>query len=639
MNWNIPISIKLVTVTVTLILAVAVPIALRNSQIFETTFGRSQHDTNAELANSKASEVEGLTLSYLEKIRTSTDLLLQEFASEDERKRALDLVFYRDLDLVSLEIFQLDKGHITRFKELINDKFLQEHSLSKHYVTQVGLESPIAIAPLFAANDHILIRNATLKLNGKVSDQISSAGEEQKSGHGTSVGNSSNTTPLFIMGVPFPDSNGVVRHIALAHIRLDRLQKVFTTSGARSMYLADSDGRILAHSNDRLAIGAVNFSSNPIVQEAISRAGTSMRGQKRFMDPADSTWRVGAYAKTAFGPIVVAQVPEDIILEPARALRHDVFEVTGYVLSIALFFVIIFSLTLTHPIEKLHEATAMIAKGNFNVRAKIRSHDEVGQLAHAFNQMVEGLIERDKIKNIFNKFHGSSVTEDLLKQGELNLGGNRKVVTVLFSDIRDFTKFSEGHTPEEVVEMLNEYFQIMVSVITANSGIVDKFVGDAIMAVWGAPNSTGHDAFFALKASLEMRVALYELNERRASRGHTPIKIGIGLHSGPAISGTIGSLERMEYTVIGDTVNMASRIEASTKAFGADLLVSGDTMNGIEGQYIFEYAGAAEVKGKAEAIGMYKVRGYVDTQGQPIHISTPYSDFEPAHVDKVKIAG
>jgi adenylate cyclase len=238
---------------------------------------------------------------------------------------------------------------------------------------------------------------------------------------------------------------------------------------------------------------------------------------------------------------------------------------------------------------------------------------------------------------MFAKFHGSSVTDDLLK-GELQLGGSRKEVTVFFSDIRDFTKFSEGHTPEEVVDMLNEYFRVMVGIINRNGGVVDKFIGDAIMAIWGAPNTSEKDTENALRACLEMRTSLNELNKIRLERGHTAIKIGMGLHRGPAISGTIGSDERMEYTVIGDTVNQASRIEASTKAFGTDLLVSDDVAEKVGSLFWIEEAGKAEVKGKAKPLTMLKVRGYLQEDGQQVEVRTPYSDYEAEKVDKIKVA-
>jgi len=263
--------------------------------------------------------------------------------------------------------------------------------------------------------------------------------------------------------------------------------------------------------------------------------------------------------------------------------------------------------------------------------------DEVTELASAFDNMTEGLKERDKVKNLFNKFHGSSVTDDLMK-GDLSLGGSSKDVVIFFSDIRGFTAFSEKRPPEEVVEMLNEYFGVMVGIINKNHGVVDKFIGDAIMAVWGAPKSSEKDAHHAVTACLEMRKALEELNVKKLARNQPAINIGMGLHSGLAISGTIGSNERMEYTVIGNTVNTGSRIEASTKAFGADLLISDTVLERVGEDFKTEYVGAAEVKGRSEPLKLFKVRGYKAQSGEYVDVTTPYSDYEPEHADKVKIA-
>jgi adenylate cyclase len=338
--------------------------------------------------------------------------------------------------------------------------------------------------------------------------------------------------------------------------------------------------------------------------------------------------------------IVISQVDEKTVLEPAEAVRREAFYIAGLAISAALFFVFVFSITLTNPIERLVELTREIAAGNFDVHAtsQVRSADEVGELAVAFDSMTEGLKERDKVKTMFSKFHGSSVAADILASEQASLRGTSREVVVFFSDIRDFTKFSEGHTAEEVVEMLNEYFEIMVGIINRSGGVVDKFIGDAIMAVWGAPTSSGHDQLNALGACLEMRKALAELNERRAERGKTPIKIGMGVHSGRAISGTIGSTERMEYTVIGDTVNMAARIEASTKAFGTDLLVSAVTADLVKERYILEKAGSVEVKGISEPLTLFKVRGTIGDDGTHHLVRTPYSDYETGHDDKVKVA-
>ena len=320
-------------------------------------------------------------------------------------------------------------------------------------------------------------------------------------------------------------------------------------------------------------------------------------------------------------------------------MQRQVYFITCLALSASLFIVFLLSLTITRPIQRLVEVTKEIAKGNFgfSVSRIVTSNDEVGTLAVSFDAMLAGLRERDKVKNLFNKFHGSSVTESLMASDKLETGGVRKHVVVLFSDVRDFTAISERSTPEQVVSMLNEYFSIMVRIVLQNGGIVDKFIGDAMMAIWGAPSTTGNDAQVALKACLEMRKALGELNALRKSRGEFPIKIGIGLHCGEAISGNIGSAERMEFTVIGDTVNMASRIEASTKAFGTDLLVSDDLAKEVNGKFVLEVGGSTKVKGKAEPLKLYKCRGFIHQNGETELIQTEYSDYQAEKTDKIEI--
>ena len=168
--------------------------------------------------------------------------------------------------------------------------------------------------------------------------------------------------------------------------------------------------------------------------------------------------------------------------------------------------------------------------------------------------------------------------------------------------------------------------------------MLDKLIGDAILAVWGAPKSSPDDSRNAVKACLMMRSALAELNERRAQRRQVPIRIGMGLHRGEVISGNIGSEERMEYTVIGDAVNQASRIESSTKALGADLLLSEELAQFVQDGFILEEAGIVEVKGKAEPLRLFKVRGFYNELQEPVLMSTPYSDPEAESSEKVKMA-
>jgi adenylate cyclase len=203
-------------------------------------------------------------------------------------------------------------------------------------------------------------------------------------------------------------------------------------------------------------------------------------------------------------------------------------------------------------------------------------------------------------------------------KGELALGGETKRVTVFFSDIRSFTAISEKLTPAEVVEFLNDYMTRMVDCVDKTGGVVDKFIGDAVMAVWGAPVSTGspaRDAFNCVKSALMMRSALSQFNRGRGGDKHPRIRIGCGINTGDVVAGQIGSSRRMEYTVIGDAVNLASRTEALNKPLGTDILITENTYALIGKQLITEEMPPITVKGKEKPVRMFAVVNFRSIQG------------------------
>ena len=200
------------------------------------------------------------------------------------------------------------------------------------------------------------------------------------------------------------------------------------------------------------------------------------------------------------------------------------------------------------------------------------------------------------------------VAEEIMKDRDrIKLGGNRSNVTVLFSDIRNFTTISEQLEAEEVVTMLNSYFTRMLDPIFRYEGTLDKFIGDAMMAVFGAPIPLVNDAEHAVRAALEMRRALRWYNEDRAGQGLSPIDNGIGITKCEAVSGNIGSEQRMDYTVIGDTVNIASRLEGLTKSYDLKILVNEGVYNEIKDKIPCVDLGFAHVKGKEGDVHIYGV--------------------------------
>lgn len=230
-----------------------------------------------------------------------------------------------------------------------------------------------------------------------------------------------------------------------------------------------------------------------------------------------------------------------------------------------------------------------------------------------YGYLVEGR-ERRRISSLFSKYVSRDVARELMEdEGAAQLGTSRKLpVTCLFSDIRGFTSISERLSPEEVVAMLNQYFDRMVECVFENRGTLDKYVGDAIMATFGVPKSFGNDAERACRTAVRMREELTALQEMWAAEGRTGIDIGIGINTGDAVVGNIGHHERMEFTCIGDTINTASRLESLNKELGTKVLISQSTYDAIRDLGLFEVRRLppAHVKGKAEAIQVYELLGW-----------------------------
>ena len=306
---------------------------------------------------------------------------------------------------------------------------------------------------------------------------------------------------------------------------------------------------------------------------------------------------------------VITTIPEKAVFAVINRTTYRIILFSLAVLFIAIIIIRLFSKNITNPIADLVEASAKIEQGEFELGIEPRTKDEIGLLTSSFIQMSRGLAEREKLMVSFSKFTNKTIAKKAAS-GELALGGETRNATIFFSDIRSFTAMSEKMQPKEVVEFLNEYMTRMVECVNKTNGVVDKYIGDAIMAVWGAPESSGNpaqDAMNAVAAALMMRAALFNFNKARREKGLAPVRIGCGINSGPVVAGQIGSNERMEYTVIGDAVNLASRTEALNKPFATDILITENTYNLIKSRLIVEEMPGVHVKGKTEAIKMFAV--------------------------------
>ncbi|NEP09506.1 MAG: GAF domain-containing protein [Symploca sp. SIO2C1] len=226
--------------------------------------------------------------------------------------------------------------------------------------------------------------------------------------------------------------------------------------------------------------------------------------------------------------------------------------------------------------------------------------------------VMEDISEEKQLKSTMYRYMTQEVAEELLRLGEAKMGGDRKEVSVLFSDIRSYTTLTEKLKAEEVVSMLNEYFESMVDAVFQNKGTLDKYIGDAIMAVFGSPLPLEDHAWRAVRTALEMRQRLVEFNDRRLAEDKEIIRIGIGIHSDSVISGNIGSSKRMEFTAIGDGVNLGSRLEGASKQYGTDIIISENTYTPCAEKIRVRELDCIRVKGKNEPVKIYELVGFKD---------------------------
>jgi len=223
--------------------------------------------------------------------------------------------------------------------------------------------------------------------------------------------------------------------------------------------------------------------------------------------------------------------------------------------------------------------------------------------------VMEDISDEKRLKSTMYRYMTQEVAEQLLASGDTGLGGQRKEVSVLFSDIRSYTTLTEGMQAEEVVAMLNEYFESMVDAVFKYKGTLDKYIGDAIMAVFGSPLPLKDHAWCAVQTAVEMRKRLIEFNNIREAEGKQTIKIGIGIHSDEVVSGNIGSSKRMELTSIGDGVNLGSRLEGTSKMYGTDIVISEKTYLPCADKIYVRELDYITVKGKSEPVKIYELVG------------------------------
>jgi len=323
--------------------------------------------------------------------------------------------------------------------------------------------------------------------------------------------------------------------------------------------------------------------------------------------------------RSAFAPIrnssghLIALVGVTTI--PARySLMYGLAPSIGAACGIALALTILLAVVLVgavnRPLEALRKLIQAVGSGDFTVASSPTPSltGEFARVADSIRAMAQGLRERDTIKRAFSGYISRQVLDAIIAKGELPaLRGERRRITVLFADIRGFTAMAETMAPEEVVQLLGEFFDRMVEVSMRHQGTIDKFLGDGMMVIFGAPLDDAYQEQHAVTAACEMQKELHALCAKWQAEGRATLKMGVGVNSGAAIVGNIGTAEHMEYTAIGDTVNLAARLESATKDLGLEIIVSEHTYSAVRPLFRWKSAGEINLRGRSEPIRAYTI--------------------------------
>jgi adenylate cyclase len=408
-------------------------------------------------------------------------------------------------------------------------------------------------------------------------------------------------------------THGSIEVYASSIIRSDsEIILAFDESGSPQMYTS----RVQINSREKQKLAEI-FAERPTGLIEPNLDGITYVAKGFYFEPFD--W------------YIMAAEQRDVFFQDTQQIALRTIYLLAGALLIGTLLIIFFASRITKPLNTIvGTMKEIITSNDLSKQVAVEYKDETGTLAHTFNIMVGELdkayreiihFARDaaiaeqkekKVRQIFQKYVPQELIDRFFAHPESMLVGDEREVSILFSDIRSFTTISENMQPSDLVNQLNSYFGIMVEIITNRDGIVDKYIGDAIMAIFGAPVRHENDAMQSLMAGLEMSEAVDAFNVKQAEMGRPAFRTGIGINYGVVTVGNIGAEKKMDYTVIGDTVNLASRLEGLTKEYQQQLIISESLQELVADEVPTRLLDTVAVKGKARGINIYTAKRSID---------------------------
>lgn len=579
--------------------------------------------------SSIGSKITGALLALALIPLTIMTFFLAGYNEQELRQRALDyrLAVADDVNHSVLNLIDraqselLTVGHLLSNAELSPDVRVNMATASlggSRYIEYVALYSADGrfIDGMSATRDTIFPKHRPVRLKTGLRNVIQT--QKIATLATQSLPNNARYTPMLVP--MYQKDSDVLYGFLWAPIMLQPLSQLVENMSARRfskqknrIYLVDEKLKIIAHA-DTTKLGVSIKGRGPATE--LGDGGNYLKRDIVYypeynMDKIHMLGLVAPLPELGWGT-VVEQPAQDVLASVKRTWR------TALLIGLAFIFAavgigLLLGRRLAAPIKSVANAAAVISKGDFEVRVAVNSNDEIGQMAGAFNQMASDLvtyenqiIDETRIRNDLSRYLSVELVDGIVqKKLEMKLGGERREATMMFADVVGFTSLAEQKDPEFVVSILNELFTLVTEIVFRHGGIIDKFIGDAVMAVFGVPTENADHAKNALLAAEEIQRWMEVGNAKWKNDLGRELQMSIGINSGTVVAGNIGSEKRMEYTVIGDSVNIAARLESLAQP--GQILVSEDTARLVGSGFELERVGSQTLTGKEHPSGIFSM--------------------------------
>ncbi len=390
------------------------------------------------------------------------------------------------------------------------------------------------------------------------------------------------------------------RSLQLGHIR-ESILSVYNEniSGLAYVGVMDRSGTIIAHTNTERLYRKLAPADSAWLMTLETTMVRERGANLEYIHPM-FTKRENAEDRRIFLGMAVLGFTQKTIMQPIHEITRTILTATAFIIVLSIIIIFYIARRMTAQIELLGQGLRQVSSGDLSAQIQVLSQDELGRLAMEFNAMIVQLREKLQMQKFVSKLTLQMIRSD--SSGERLAGsGQKHEVTVLFSDIRSFSAMTERLGAEEIVKLINIYLDLQARIIEENNGIVDKFMGDQVMALFLG----SHQADTAIHAAVEIQRSIREMNKRRRAKGEVTLQVGCGLHIGDAILGHMGSQSRLDYTVIGEVVNLAARLCSMAKP--GQIIVPGEMIGSLSGEYPTIHLSAVQVKGRTQAVEIFEV--------------------------------